>query len=117
LQVFAFTAPGATLFPQYIGDVFIAFSEASCRFLKEVHAGDTLYSALEIVALNPQGEGGEVTTRATVHNQRGELVFSGHTGIFCADTPSQFPSQAAGKPQGTRFSSGIFVDAGGRLDL
>ena len=45
--------------------------------LKEVHAGDTLYSALEIVALTPQGDGGQVTTRATVHNQRGELVLSG----------------------------------------
>jgi acyl dehydratase len=54
LQVLAFTAPGATLFPQYIGDVFIAFTEASCKFLKEVHAGDTLYSALEIVALTPR---------------------------------------------------------------
>ena len=68
---------GATLFPQYIGDVFIAFTEASCKFLKEVHAGDTLYSALEIVALTPQGDSGQVTTRATVHNQRGELVLSG----------------------------------------
>src|ERR1700722_8065106 len=77
LQVFAFTAPGATLFPQYIGDVFIAFTEASCKFLKEVHAGDTLYSALEIVALTPQGDSGQVRTRATVHNQRGELVLSG----------------------------------------
>jgi acyl dehydratase len=77
LQVLAFTAPGATLFPQYIGDVFIAFTEASCKFLKEVHAGDTLYSALEIVALTPQGDNGQVTTRATVHNQRGELVLSG----------------------------------------
>jgi acyl dehydratase len=77
LQVLAFTAPGATLFPQYIGDVFIAFTEASCKFLKEVHAGDTLYSALEIVALAPQGDSGQVTTRATVHNQRGELVLSG----------------------------------------
>src|ERR1700680_3647515 len=77
LQVLAFTAPGATLFPQYIGDVFIAFTEASCKFLKEVHAGDTLYSALEIVALSPQGDSGQVTTRATVHNQRGELVLSG----------------------------------------
>src|SRR6202521_5590963 len=70
LQVLAFTAPGATLFPQYIGDVFIAFTEASCKFLKEVHAGDTLYSALEIVALTTQGDSGQVTTRATVHNQR-----------------------------------------------
>ena len=77
LQVLAFTAPGATLFPQYIGDVFIAFAEASCKFLKEVHAGDTLYSAIEIVALTPQGDSGQVTTRATVHNQRGELVLSG----------------------------------------
>jgi acyl dehydratase len=77
LQVLAFTAPGATLFPQYIGDVFIAFTEASCKFLKEVHAGDTLYSALEIVALTPQGESGQVTTKATIHNQRGELVLCG----------------------------------------
>jgi acyl dehydratase len=77
LQVLAFTAPGATLFPQYIGDVFIAFTEASCKFLKEVHAGDTLYSALEIVALTPLGDNGQVTTRATVHNQRGELVLFG----------------------------------------
>jgi acyl dehydratase len=74
LQVFAFTAPGATLFPQYIGDVFVAFTSASCKFLKEVHSGDTLYPALEIIALTPQGDTGTVTTRATVHNQRGELV-------------------------------------------
>src|SRR4051812_37277482 len=39
LQVLAFIAPGATLFPQYIGNVFRAFTSASCRFLKEVHAG------------------------------------------------------------------------------
>ena len=77
LQVFAFTAPGATLFPQYIGEVFVAFTSASCKFLKEVHAGDTLYPALEIVALTPQGDTGIVTTRATVHNQRGELVLDG----------------------------------------
>src|SRR5882757_11584679 len=48
LQVFAFTAPGATLFPQYIGDVFVAFTSASCAFLAEVHAGDTLYPQLQI---------------------------------------------------------------------
>src|ERR1700730_16329542 len=80
LQVFAFTAPGATLFPQYIGDVFIAFTRASCTFLEEVHAGDTLYPALEITKLTTQGDTGVVTTRATVHNQRGELVLDGeHT--------------------------------------
>ncbi len=80
LQVFAFTAPGATLFPQYIGDVFVAFTSASCSFLKEVHAGDTLYPQLETIKLTTQGDAGIVTTRATVHNQRGELVLDGeHT--------------------------------------
>jgi acyl dehydratase len=80
LQVLAFTAPGATLFPQYIGDVFLAFTSASCRFLKEVHAGDTLYPQLEVIKLTTQGDSGIVTTRATVHNQRGELVLDGeHT--------------------------------------
>ncbi|MFD2571968.1 MaoC family dehydratase [Spirosoma soli] len=77
LQVLAFTAPGATLFPHYIGEVFVNFSEVSCQFLKEVHAGDTLYPALEITDLIPQGGTGVVVTAATVHNQHGDLVLSG----------------------------------------
>ena len=77
LQVLAFTAPGATLFPHYIGEVFIAFTELSCKFLKEVHSGDTLYSALEIVELATQGVNGLVTTSVAVFNQRNELVLSG----------------------------------------
>jgi acyl dehydratase len=77
LQVLAFTAPGATLFPHYIGEVFIAFTELSCKLLKEVHSGDTLYSALEIVELATQGVNGLVTTSVTVFNQRNELVLSG----------------------------------------
>src|SRR5580658_7903692 len=77
LQVLAFTAPGATLFPQYIGEVFIAFTELSCKFLKEVHSGDTLYPALEIIELSTQGANGLVTTSVTVFNQRKELVLSG----------------------------------------
>jgi acyl dehydratase len=77
LQVLAFTAPGATLFPHYIGEVFIAFTELSCKFPKEVHSGDTLYSALEIVELATQGVNGLVTTSVTVFNQRNELVLSG----------------------------------------
>jgi acyl dehydratase len=77
LQLLAFTAPGATLFPHYIGESFIAFIELSCSFLKEVHSGDTLYSALEIVNLEREGSHGVVTTAVTVHNQRNELVLSG----------------------------------------
>ncbi|HMG09503.1 MAG TPA: MaoC family dehydratase [Flavitalea sp.] len=77
LQVLAFTAPGATLFPHYIGEAFIAFTELSCSFLKEVHAGDTLYSELKIINLTPEGKNGLVETTVSVYNQNGELVLSG----------------------------------------
>ena len=56
----------------------------SVAFEKELNAKgechvwlDTRYPALEIIALTPQGDTGIVTTRATVHNQRGELVLDG----------------------------------------
>lgn len=77
LQVLAFSAPGATLFPHYIGEVFIAFTELSCKFLKEVHSGDTLYPALEITALEKQETTGLVTAAISIFNQRKELVLSG----------------------------------------
>src|SRR5580658_6230467 len=77
LQILAFTAPGATLFPHYIGEVFVAFTELSCKFLKEVHSGDALYSALTSKALEPSEAGGTVVTDVTVHNQSGELVPTG----------------------------------------
>jgi acyl dehydratase len=77
LQVLSFTAPGATLLPHYFGNVFIAFLELSCQFLKEVHAGDTLYSSLTIIDLTPQGDTGIVTTKVTVYNQKSELVLEG----------------------------------------
>jgi acyl dehydratase len=77
LQVLAFTAPGATLLPHNFGAIFIAFTELSAKFLVEVHAGDTLYSALEIVDLKPLDGKGEVTTNVTIHNQGGALVLSG----------------------------------------
>lgn len=77
LQVLAFTAPGATLFPHVIGDVFVRFDSLACRFLGEVHAGDTLYSQLRITELIPQGGEGRVKAAVSVKNQRGELVLDG----------------------------------------
>lgn len=78
LQVLAFTAPGATVFPHLIGDVFIAFTGLSARFLAEVHSGDTLYPQLVITDLTDNGNGtGTVTTRATVHRNDGTLVLDG----------------------------------------
>ncbi|MGA9795815.1 MAG: MaoC family dehydratase [Rhizomicrobium sp.] len=83
LQVLAFTAAGAGLFPHVIGESLIGFVEVSAKFLKAVYPGDTLYPALEIVALKPQNTTGLVTMRATVHNQNGELVLEGvHTYLL-----------------------------------
>jgi acyl dehydratase len=77
LQVLAFTAPGATLFPHYIGEAFVRFASVSCRFAGEVHAGDTLYSSLRITSLQPNGDEGTVVAAVAVYNQRGERVLDG----------------------------------------
>jgi acyl dehydratase len=77
LQVLSFTAAGAGLFPHVIGEALIGFVEVSAKFLKAVYPGDTLYPALTIAELVPQKTTGIVAMRATIHNQRGELVLDG----------------------------------------
>ncbi|MBV9420617.1 MAG: MaoC family dehydratase [Alphaproteobacteria bacterium] len=77
LQVLAFTAAGAGLFPHVIGEKLIGFIEVSAKFLKGVFPGDTLYPALTITELTRQKTTGIVAMRATVHNQKGELVLDG----------------------------------------
>jgi acyl dehydratase len=77
LQVLSFTAAGAGLFPHVIGEKLIGFIEVSAKFLKGVFPGDTLYPALTIAELTPQKTTGIVAMRATVHNQKGELVLDG----------------------------------------
>jgi acyl dehydratase len=77
LQVLSFTAAGAGLFPHVIGEKLIGFIEVSAKFLKAVYPGDTLYPALTISELTPQKTTGVVAMRATVYNQKGELVLDG----------------------------------------
>ena len=77
LQVLSFTAAGAGLFPHVIGESLIGFIEVNAKFLKSVYPGDTLYPALEITELTPQRTTGIVAMRATVHNQKSELVLDG----------------------------------------
>jgi acyl dehydratase len=77
LQVLSFTAAGAGLFPHVIGESLIGFIEVNAKFLKAVYPGDTLYPALEITELVPQRTTGIVAMRATVHNQKSELVLDG----------------------------------------
>jgi acyl dehydratase len=77
LQVLAFSAQGASLFTHYVGEVLEAFTETSCKFVKDSFVGDTLYTTLEITELSTKGAKGQVTTSITILNHRGELVLTG----------------------------------------
>jgi len=76
-QTLAQLAPGAGLFPHVIGDALIGFLEQSCKFLKHVYLGDTLYPTLVVTDLKRQRTTGVITFRATIHNQHRELVLEG----------------------------------------
>lgn len=77
MQVMIQTAAGAGVFPHLVSDSLVAMLECSAKFLGAVHAGDTLYPMLEITELAPQRTTGVVAMRATVHNQRNDLVLEG----------------------------------------
>ncbi len=77
LQVLSFTAAGAGLFPHVVGEKLVGFIEVTAKFLKAVFPGDTLYPALTIAELVRQKTTGIVAMRATVHNQKSELVLDG----------------------------------------
>tara|TARA_A100001037_G_C14919469_1_gene530978 strand:- start:331 stop:822 length:492 start_codon:yes stop_codon:yes gene_type:complete len=77
MQVFIQTAAGAGMFPHIVEESLVAFSEASCRFLAPVFAGDTLYPSLEVVTLLAKKTTGTLVMKATVHNQESILVMEG----------------------------------------
>ena len=77
MQVMVQTAAGAGVFPHLVADSLVALLECSAKFVRPVYAGDTLYPWLEIVELVPQRSTGVVVMRATVHNQKNELVLEG----------------------------------------
>lgn len=76
-QVLAATAAGAGLFPHEVGDALVGFVSQSSRFLKPVHAGDTIYPTLTIAELLPQTTTGVVVLQSVVRNQGGETVLEG----------------------------------------
>lgn len=76
-QVLIQATPGAGLFPHVLGENMIAFIEQSSKFLAPLICGDTVYPNLEITNLEAKRTTGVVTVRATVHNQRKELLMEG----------------------------------------
>jgi acyl dehydratase len=77
MQVMIQTAAGAGVFPHLVADSLVAMLDCSASFKGPVHAGDTLYPLLEITEVTPQRTTGVIAMRATVHNQRNELVLEG----------------------------------------
>lgn len=77
LHIACFAAAGAGQFPHETSQSLVAFLEQSSRFLGAVVAGDTLYPALQIAELIGQRTTGVIVMKATIHNQRRELVMTG----------------------------------------
>ena len=88
LQVLIQTAAGAGTFPHVVADSLVAMLEVSAKMVGPVYAGDTVYPMLEITQLLPQRTTGVMTMRATVHNQRNELVLEGQHRYLLRKRPS-----------------------------
>ena len=76
-QVAIQTAAGAGMFPHMVEESMKGFIEQSSRFLKPVHAGDTLYCTLEVVELTPGRTTGVIALASTVRNQHDVVVMQG----------------------------------------
>lgn len=76
-QVLAHTAAGAGLLPWIFGDSLVGFVEQSCRFLRPVYVGDTLYPLLRVAEVRAQRTTTVVTVDSSIRNQRGERVLEG----------------------------------------
>jgi len=88
LQVLATTAAGAGLLPWVFGAALVGFVEQSCRFLRPVYVGDTLYPILRIEELRPQRTTTVVRVASAIYNQRRELVLDGsQTYLLRRETP------------------------------
>jgi acyl dehydratase len=77
MQVLVQTAAGAGVFPHLVADSLLGMLECSAMLRAPVYCGDTVYPMLEIAELKPQRTTGVLAMRATVHNQRSELVLEG----------------------------------------
>ena len=76
-QVAIQTCAGAGILAHQMGEALLGFIEQSSRFLKPVHAGDTLYASLTLSDAKPQRTTGVLTFASHIANQRGESVLEG----------------------------------------
>ncbi|GAB6944478.1 MaoC family dehydratase [Vulcanisaeta sp. JCM 14467] len=74
------------LFAPLVAGTTIALLEVNSRFLKPVRIGDTIYVESEVVDKKPSEKynGGVITFRHEVKNQRGEIVATIETKLLIA---------------------------------
>ena len=84
------TALGASVLAAQVHDCMVAFLEQSSRFVGPVYVGDTLHPKLTVAELIPKNTTGILKMRATLHNQREELVLDGeHVYLIKKRHPTQ----------------------------
>jgi acyl dehydratase len=69
--------PRRSAFPFLVEDSLVRMLDQSSRYVRSVDVGDTLNPVLQVTELEPGTGSGVVSLRATVHNQRRELVVEG----------------------------------------
>ena len=77
LLLSSLTALGAGALASHVHESMVAFLEQRSRFRAPAFIGDTVYPALEVSELIPKQGRGVLKMRATITNQRGELVLEG----------------------------------------
>ncbi len=87
--VAAQTVLGASALAPLVHDSRPVLLEQSSRFLEPVFVGDTLYPKLSVEELVPKRTAGVVRMRATIRNQRDQLVLDGrHDYLFKKRNPA-----------------------------
>ncbi len=70
-------AIGASPLAHILGKNLIGFVEQSCKFLKPVYCGDTIYPIFEINELSPNNSTGIMGLDIEIYNQNKQLVLKG----------------------------------------
>ncbi len=92
------TALGASVLAARVHESMVAFLEQSSRFLGPVFVGDTIHPCLTVSVLLPKKTTGILKMRATLHNQRKELVLEGeHVYLVKKRNPASGSTPAPGK--------------------
>jgi 3-hydroxybutyryl-CoA dehydratase len=81
---FLVLSSSAGMFPMEPGVVVAFYGMDSVRFLAPTFIGDTLHAEMEVIEKRDKGEGGVVSVRLEMHNQRNEIACVATMHVLCA---------------------------------